>query len=159
MSKINKPFILILTIAAVVSLFASCEMLTNLLETPNVLARIESFETALNASPRDVDDLTANFAPTPVTEMASQMSLAYFWDSKFDVDNKFSFEITDSLDFDAVTATMTETYTNPETDVVTTFETVEVTFKMYKDDDGVWLIEEYWEEGVDDAIIRTLGTK
>lgn len=150
MNRKNKAIILILSIILLISGLNGCEMFTNIIESPKVLLRIEAFEAALNSSIRVTTTITANFAPYPETEYRSQIEESDFWDTYFDPDFNYSFEVTDTSDFSAVAATLTKSLDGTDLDPI------EVTFKMFQDTDGSWFIEEYREAGIADPVIKTI---
>ena len=142
MKKILKTAIILLTICMLVFSFTGCNIM-NILEAPDIIARITAFQIALNTTPRVAAVIALNFAPAAETEYRDQVETNAFWDSQFDPDSSFTFDVTNTLDFDAVEATMTEVYSGE------TLATSDVTFKMFKDDDGTWLIEELHIDGAE----------
>ena len=145
MKKIIARTITVLILGILVFSFTGCGII-GLLINPEIGIRITAFETTLNADPRIASAIALNFAPATETVMRGQIEDIEFWNTEFDPDNTFSFEIIDALDTDAVAATMTESYLGES------LAETEVTFKMYKTDDGEWLIEEFHEDGT--AVIR-----
>jgi len=153
MKKNKKTTILVVIIILFITAFTGCSMLEGIMASPDIIVRIESFQTLLNSPSRDGALIAANFAPAPTTAMADQVRTDTFWDDQFDPDYKYNFSVDSIFDIEAVEATMTATLKDTDT----ADNPVDVTFKMFKDDSGNWLIEEYHENGT--AVIKLIEAK
>ena len=71
-----------------------------------------------------------------------------FWNAQFDPESKFNIKTTYTLDVNGISGTLVETYEG------TDYESVAVTFKMFKNNSGSWLIEEYREGS--NAVVRLI---
>ncbi len=147
----KRTVFLLISVLLIMTAVTGCSMLEGLMASPDIILRIETFQATLNSPVRSAELIADNFAPAPTTAYADQILEDDFWDIQFDPYYDYNFEVGSTLDVTAVEATMTASYTDSNGDTKT--ETpVDVTFKMFKDDNGEWLIEEYWENGT--AIVK-----
>lgn len=153
MKKNKKAKILVVSIMLFITAFTGCSMLEGVIASPDIILRIETFQAALNSPVRDAVLIAANFAPAPTTAMADQVRTNVFWDDQFDSDYKYDFSVGSIFNVAAVEATMTTTLKSTDTEE----NDIDVKFKMFKDDAGNWLIEEYYEDGTN--VIKLIDFK
>ena len=147
--KMKKTSIIIAAVL-IAAAFAGCTMIEATMASPYITVRIGLFETALNlGAARPGETVAANFASSTYTAMADQINTDTFWDTQFDPDYKYKFELDAITDVEAVTGTMTATLRSTDT----AENPVNVTFKMVEEN-GEWLIEEYHEAGT--AVVKLL---
>jgi hypothetical protein len=147
MKKTLKRIVITASLVILIASFAGCSLLADILGLPlTIEQRITAFSASINAESRTAADILANFIPVTDMDYGVQAATDTFWDALFDPDSTFEFDVTDKGDTNAVEVTMTETSSGNELDPVY------LTFNMYEEASGNWLIEEIWYSNGDNLI-------
>ena len=147
-----KIAILAAGIVMAVSLTGCEELLGQLLGSNMTISqRIAAFETDINATTRSWETIIANFGPEADMTYYSAAKYDSYWDEAFPSAYTYSFTVTSSSNPLAVTVAGIKKNSSGNT-----IEEPTYTFRMYQEASGNYLIQEIWESGVADPIIKAV---
>jgi len=154
MKTFKRKTAVLLTAIVIASAFTACDDLLGLLgqnSTMTIDQRIASFSTAINSPTRSATDILANFGPESSMTYYDAAQVLSYWDTAFPDANQYTFTVSDQTVTTAVVVTGTTENSSGNTIATPTY-----TFKMYQETSGNYLIQEIWETGVTEALIKKI---